>query len=71
MEFDPKALYNLSDTLAQLILKLDQMETNLKPLGIKKKYFGKLEQRGIVTGTYEKCSLTDFGNNIKSALLGE
>lgn len=70
MEFNPKDL-NLSDFLSELILKLDQMPTNLKDIGIKKKYFGKLEQRGIVGGTYNKCCLTDFGNNIKSALLGE
>lgn len=70
MEFSPQEL-NLPQHLTNLLISLDTIGTDLSSYNVKKKYFGKLEQRGLVEGTYKNCVLTKFGNNIKTALLGK
>jgi hypothetical protein len=70
VEFSPEEL-NLPEQLTTLLLSLDTMGTDLSLNKVKKKYFAKLEQRGLVEGDYKNCVLTKFGNNIKTALLGK
>lgn len=68
----------LSPLLIQLVCQLSKTPVDMgnftilgaTPRGnkpVKKKYFAKLEQRGIVAGTYSRCFLTEYGEKLRES----
>lgn len=61
--------YNTSNDLNTLIFVYDIFDifgTQMRP--VKKKHFGKLQNLGYVSGTFEECYLTELGKKVRDLL---